>query len=213
MIKIFVGTCYKNIPAEIALESSIKKFTKSLCKITWMRDREPFIGWNTENWGTGFTPFRWVVPELCNFTGKAIYLDVDVILNSDIKELWDVDLEDKFVASLFGNYSVMVFNCEKFKELSTYASINEWKKNSCVPAYNGLYSKYVNELESKKLIKFLAPEWNCLDGLNCDWKTAKLIHFTQKDTQPWKPYPEKHKYKKHKIPELELLWLKNFKGG
>jgi hypothetical protein len=211
MIKIFVGTCSKNKKAEIALINSIALHTKSKYKIVWMRDSEEFQNWNKTGWGTGFTPFRWIVPELCRFSGKAIYMDVDVILTSDIKELWDMKIpKNKAIISLPGNYSVMLMDCKKMSKLHNTQPISEWKKHSCNPPFKGLYSKYVDELEAFELIKPLPPEWNCLDGENCKWNEAKLIHFTKKDTQPWKPYPKKHKYKPH---ELKKLWEFYYKCG
>jgi lipopolysaccharide biosynthesis glycosyltransferase len=215
-IKIFIGTCVRNLQAEIALEYSLRRNTNSDIEIVWMRDipsNKVFHGWNRDNWGTGFTPFRWVVPELCGFKGKAIYMDVDMICLGDIRELWEMSIPDgKVMKSLPGNYSVMLFDCEHFGKMVNTSPIARWRQSSCSPAFNGLYNDYVTQLESNDLVASLEVEWNSLDRLDYTqhpfrWqRPAKLIHYTQKDTQPWCPYPEKHQYKRHTRPECETLW-------
>ena len=40
------------------------------------------------------TPFsfqRFLIPELCGYSGKAIYLDADMQVFRDIRELWNYD--------------------------------------------------------------------------------------------------------------------------
>jgi len=216
-IKIFIGTCVRNLQAEIALEYSIRKNTNSDVEIVWMRDTpgsKIFHGWNKDNWGTGFTPFRWIVPELCDFKGRAIYMDVDMICLGDIQELWEMSIpEDKVVVSLPGNYSVMLFDCERFSKMVNTKPIAQWRQSSCSPAFKGLYNDYVTQLETNDLVTSLDVEWNSLDRLLPAHRThrpVKLIHFTRKDTQPWAPYPEKHQYKRHVREECELLWFRTY---
>jgi len=207
MINIFIATCIKNKKAELALKHSILKHTKSEVCFTWMRNGDNQTGWNEKGWGTGFTPFRWLTPKLCNFTGKAIYLDVDTLVRSDIKELWDMSLEGKAVMSIPGNYSVMLLDCSKFYDFD----IDQFKQNSCFPPFSGMVNDIISSLEGDGMVLNLPPEWNCLDGKNTDWNTAKIIHYTEKSTQPWRPYPESHKYKSHPIKDLQLLWEREYK--
>jgi lipopolysaccharide biosynthesis glycosyltransferase len=211
VIKVFVGTCFRNLQAEIALEYSIRKNTKSKVEIVWMRDapgNPQFHGWNKANWGTGFTPFRWIIPELCDFKGRAIYMDVDMVCLGDIKELWEMNIpEDKVLISLPGNYSVMLFDCEKFHEKIKFKTIPEWKERSCSPAFQGLYNDYVTQLESNNLVEALPQVWNSLDNFDSD---TRLIHYTKKNTQPWCPYPDRHNYARHLKSACEELWFKTY---
>ena len=210
MIKIFIGTCSKNEKAEKALEYSIKINTLSKVDIVFMRpdSNDVLSNWNMDNWGTSFTPFRWIVPHLCNFKGKAIYLDVDTLLLSDIKNLWKKSIpKDKVLLSIKGNYSVMLIDCKKFKQKMSISSIDEWKKKSCTPKFNGLYNDYVCQLESKNLVEPLESEWNSLDTMD---NNTKLIHYTEKTTQPWKPYKDKHVYKRHPHILAEKTWFRYY---
>lgn len=82
---------------------------------------------------------RWMIPELTD-SDKAIYLDIDLVVTGDIKELWDVELGDNYVAAvesyIFNNVDEgsfiqgkcpgsavrsylsgqMVINCKKWRE-------------------------------------------------------------------------------------------------
>lgn len=75
----------------------------------------------------GLTPFTWsrfLVPYLCDFQGLAIFMDADMLVQADIKELFDIvtglrDMNGQIPAvsvaknkARFEWASVMVFNCE-----------------------------------------------------------------------------------------------------
>lgn len=107
--RIFVGTSANGEDAEAcaALEYSIRKNASGPIEITWMalsRDpKSPFAstpeaGWRTERWSTPWTGFRWAVPELCAFAGRAIYFDCATIVRGDVHELLRVDLGHAVVA-------------------------------------------------------------------------------------------------------------------
>jgi hypothetical protein len=40
---------------------------------------------------------------------------------------------------------------------------------------------------------------------------GKLIHYTNKKTQPWHPYPDKHDYVRHGDLDLEKLWFDTYR--
>lgn len=42
---------------------------------------------------------RWLIPELTK-SDKAVYFDTDVIVLGDVKELWDIDLKDNYIAAV-----------------------------------------------------------------------------------------------------------------
>ena len=49
-------------------------------------------------WGTVASFYRALIPDFID-TDRVIYLDADVIVNLDIKEFWNVNLEDKPIAA------------------------------------------------------------------------------------------------------------------
>ena len=83
--KIFVGTSPNNYDAEIEMiyEYSLRKHCKSNLEINWMRlsnkDQDFWSNWNTKKWFTPFSGFRWSIPQFCDFKGRVIYTDVDMI--------------------------------------------------------------------------------------------------------------------------------------
>ena len=50
--------------------------------------------------GTGFSAWRWWVPELYGWEGRTIYLDSDIVLLADIAELWDSLQPGKWFAAV-----------------------------------------------------------------------------------------------------------------
>lgn len=124
----------------------------------------------------GLTPFtysRFLVPWLMNYLGWAIFLDLDILLNGDIAELWA--LRDTKKAAMvvkheghlqFERASVMLLDCQKCGIL-TPKYIEEAKKLhdlSFLPDH---------------LIGALPHEWNHLVGYDRPRSDAKLLHFTQ----------------------------------
>ena len=100
-VRIFVGCDPNNCDLEqmMVLDYSVHKHARQPVVITWMQlshdphsawysDQETGSGWHTEHWATPFSGFRWAIPESCNFEGRAIYMDADVIVLCDVAELW-----------------------------------------------------------------------------------------------------------------------------
>jgi hypothetical protein len=90
-------------------------------------------GWNTSKWFTPCSGFRCAIPHFCNFEGRAIYTDVDMINCHDISELYTIDMNGKPFAACKGNrwgyeFCVMVIDCKKAKEYIW--DIKKLKRNS-----------------------------------------------------------------------------------
>lgn len=72
---------------------------------------------------TEFTYSRYLVPWLCNYEGRALFLDADMVVDADIAELFEVASHD---AAVFVNRtlpqfewpSAMLFNCERCTALT-----------------------------------------------------------------------------------------------
>jgi lipopolysaccharide biosynthesis glycosyltransferase len=148
---------------------------------------------------TEFSLYRYLIPQLCNYEGKAIYIDSDTICLTDISQLFDTSLNDcDFLAKkdaythqgidLWG-LSVMLINCQKcrFDLEAIYEGIAKGLYTetdfSCMsPAFLAHHSYKIGELDT---------QWNNFD---CYDKNTKLIHYTNLYTQPWKhpnhPYGE-----------------------
>ena len=168
-----------------------------------LNDEEPFIAplslklkyQNT----TEFSLYRFLIPEICNYQGRAIYVDSDTISLTDIGELFDTPMNGFDFLTKKGSYahrgsnlwglSVMLLNCEKCRfDLTTIFKEIE----------QGLYTYSDFSRMSELFLSYhqynigeMNPNWNVFDYWDND---TNLIHYTNLYTQPWKfpnhPYGE-----------------------
>ena len=92
MINIFIGYDQGETVAFHTLSESIRKYASEPVSITplclgnipgFTREKQP-------NQSTDFAFSRFMVPYLSGFKGWSIFMDCDMLLRSDIKELWDM---------------------------------------------------------------------------------------------------------------------------
>lgn len=209
MIRILVGTDVRQGRAEIALENSIRANTSADVDITWMRAHEgewkkwrhapdrPMRGGGA--WATCFTNFRYSIPALCNYEGRAIYLDSDMLVLGDIAELWNLRPKGAWCSLNPKRTDVSIIDCAWFKGKKWWPSLEQMQASNMPGALyrqlllrNGAFSHEIDE------------RWDHLDDYRKDW--TKLIHFTNMRTQPWRPWPEAMGYSKHRCQEAVALW-------
>jgi len=199
IIRVYVGTDCRMSKAEKVLEHSIRKHSTLPVEFTWMRACKGDPDWGecwkrgremyrpySEGWATDFTCFRWTIPELCGFEGKAIYLDADMYVRKDIKGLWESPLKAAY-SCVGPRTDVALIDCAAFskKNFPEWPSIEKMKKSGWkIGPYTALMQKH-----KKFNMGGLAHRWDCLDGRGYDDKTC-LVHFTNMRTQPWKPWPK-----------------------
>lgn len=212
-VRLFIGSSSngEDHDAEVAYVHSLRKNLSPdrELKITWMRQTHDISsawhGWATTNWSTPFSGFRWAIPEVCSFQGRAIYTDVDMINYRDISELADVDLNGKPFAARRGlrfgghEFCVMVIDCKAAQFLIppvSRAKLFPEFHHRMIAAFSG-NDEYVEDLD---------PRWNCLDGENLDLKDIWQLHFTNMATQPWKPSWYTGETKEHPRPDVVRAW-------
>jgi len=123
---------------------------------------------------TTFTFARYIVPWLCGYQGKALFIDGDTLCLGDVATMpWNdpealhvvphgfVEKNGHQVSVHFERPSVMLFDCEQCKGLT--------------PEY--IETGKPQTLEWAPSIGHLDPEWNYLVGYN-KGGNAKLVHFT-----------------------------------
>jgi lipopolysaccharide biosynthesis glycosyltransferase len=144
---------------------------------------------------TEFSLYRYLIPQLCDYTGRAIYIDSDTICLTDIGQLFDSAMDgadflakpDAYEGEQLWGLSVMLIDCERCR-FDLEEIVDEIDR--------GLYSMTDFSLMAPKFlaqhpykIGRLDPTWNVFDK----WDDhTKLIHYTNLETQPWK-YPN-HPY-------------------
>lgn len=211
VIRVFVGCAPNGEDAEsqAVLEYTIRKRASLAVEITWMRlsrdPKSPFYsdgrnGWQTGSWSTPFTPFRFIVPALCNFEGRAIYMDSDVIVQADIAELWNQQFAPgKFVMAKFEGRAkrmcVSLWDCAAAKALMPTSRFPDGGE---IKNVLGLLSPYVQAYSGN---------WNCIDGedyADLEHRDIKAIHYSLESAQPHLPYA---------LPRLARSGLKHWFDG
>ena len=191
-IHIFVGTQQEQMLALKVLEYSIRKHSQATVQVTplfaavsqaGIKIPEPKNPTNRPR--TPFSFQRFAIPALQNYQGKAIYLDSDMQVFQDIRELWEWDFDGADLLSVaepadsgrMPQFSVMVLNCEQLKwdvaELIQDLERGRWT-----------YQQFILEMApAEKIAAVLPTVWNELERYEAG-KTA-LTHYTDMPTQPW----------------------------
>jgi hypothetical protein len=205
-IYIGVGANDEDLEFQSVLHYSLERKASQPLEITWIRlsrDQQSFWysdpqarkGWNTRTWHTPFSPLRWGVPAFCNFEGKAIYLDVDMIVMADIAELWNQKFKDGFgMLAKIPDICVTLYNNPIMR--SALPPIDQIKTQP------GFYRQVRQRcLSNPKLIQKVDGNWNCLDlrrdrggeYAQVEDPEIKVLHFTKVSTQP---------HLRHALPRL-----------
>lgn len=190
-VRVFVGCApnHEDAESQAVLEWSIRKHASEPVEITWMKlsndPESPFHGWATERWATPFSGFRWAVPALCNYQGRAIYTDSDVMFMDDIAKLFHADLEPGKAVYARGSsrLCVSLWDCEAVADLMIpFEELRQRSDNHA--AMRGIFSR--NSGVVQRFDRSVA-NWNCLDGEREDDLRAphiKAIHYTSMAHQP-----------------------------
>jgi lipopolysaccharide biosynthesis glycosyltransferase len=166
MLKIFIGVDPRQAVSVATLASSIYRQSSKPVSIT------PLILSQLPLQRKGLTEFtysRFLCPYLCNYEGWSLFLDADMLLKTDITELFAL-ADDK--------YDIMVCkNPHKF-EWASVMLFNNAKCRVLTPEYietaDGLHG-----ISWTKNIGELPLEWNHLVGYDAPRPDAKLVHYTQ----------------------------------
>lgn len=183
-IKVFVGSVAETwLPLKV-LESSILRRTNSPVEV------KPLCEWDhliPDKWqkraATPFSFQRFLIPEICEHKGRGIYLDSDMILRTDIRELWEHKIPDgrKIISTPGWQTAVMLYDCNiEDWSMEKLIGMLEWKRMR--------YGALMNLRGFPELKRCLDPMWDCMDRPRrekIDRPEAKLMHFTWMPTQPW----------------------------
>jgi lipopolysaccharide biosynthesis glycosyltransferase len=198
-VRVFVGTDRSQLLAVKVLEHSIKRNTQLNVEVIPMLDlpvKQPKDPRNYKR--TGFSFSRFCIPKLAGYTGKAIYMDADMLVFKNISSLWNIPFDgakvviqeeipsehqktDKIGAPVqrIKQCAVMLLDCDRLT-WNIESIIDDLDKEK----YN--YEKLMYELcilDEATDIKYGIPfQWNSLEYYD---STTCLIHYTDMGTQPW----------------------------
>jgi hypothetical protein len=146
---------------------------------------------------TGFSFYRFLIPKLCGYQGRALYLDADMQMFSDIDELWRIPFGDRKVLCTYQaeapeswrdsawfhpgrQMSVMLLDCSRL----------DWDIDEIVGGLDHGRYDYADLMFDLSIVPpdeigdDIPPEWNHLETF--EQGRTKLTHYTVVPTQPWK---------------------------
>lgn len=191
-VRIFLGTETAQWRAERVFVWSVRRHRNPARRYAIYRLKD-LPGFDTSAWRTGFTNYRFAIPELCGGQGRAIYNDVDQLYLADPALLFDLDLDlHGYRAVSAEDTSVMLLDCARM--------LRHWNLD------------HARNLPKRTLVRLAAQEPGCWGPLDDGWNardgeplrgTPRVLHFTALHTQPWRPTPEQYSYHPH--PQ-DALW-------
>lgn len=194
-IRLFVGVGANNedLEAQAVLEYTARKYCTEPLELTWMRQaaKGPWSGWACGTGRTPFTHFRWSIPAVCNYEGRAIYTDGDFFFVADLAELWRQPIPNvALVRNATGKLSTscILFDCARAK--GHVPSLDELR---AMPDAHGRLLNYFRA--HPELLAPTAGNWDCADlkGSSLSDPNLKAVHYTRIETQL---------HLKHAIPRL-----------
>ncbi len=187
-IKVFVGTTNDQWLATKVLEYSIKLHTSANVEVLPLCEANIHIPTPKSKKNQPRTPFsfqRFLIPQLCSHKGRAIYLDSDMQVFTDIRGLAYRDMKGQQVLSAWEEtssgripqYSVMLMDC----------SALNWDIVNIVSALDSNELNYEDLVYQMKIAErkdgLIEHEWNSLEHF--DAEKTKLLHYTDMVLQPW----------------------------
>ncbi|MGD8957715.1 MAG: ELM1/GtrOC1 family putative glycosyltransferase, partial [Chromatiaceae bacterium] len=190
-VRIFLGTETAQRRAERIFVWAIEQVRdpSRVYEITLMKQ---LPGFDQRRWLTGFTNYRFAIPELAGGSGRAIYNDVDQIYLTDPATLFDLPMDGHgFLSISDRDTSVMLIDCARMAPVWPLTEVRQARRKRLeararqIPALWGP----------------LDPGWNARDD---EYRPGQshLIHFTVLQTQPWRPLPERFVYQPNPVASI-----------
>ncbi len=192
-IVVFVGTEPAQTLAARVLEHSIRKHASMNVRVSALFEEVERHGLEIppprDEANAPRTPFsfqRFAIPALKGYKGRAIYLDSDMLVFDDLRQLWAWPFDGAQILSVDEladsgrrpQFSVMVLDCEE---------LQHWDPKALVDGLDTgrwTYEQLVYEMAAAERISAAIPSrWNDLERYE-EGATA-LTHFTDMNMQPW----------------------------
>ncbi|WP_341917789.1 glycosyl transferase [Hydrocarboniphaga effusa] len=194
VMRIFVGCDPNDCDLEqmMVLEHSLRAHASLPIELHWMRlSRDPEslwysnpetgAGWRTERWATPFSGFRWAVPAACGYRGRALYMDADTLVLSDIARLWNAPLHGEAIAIArpqagFLRFCVSLWDCERAER-----HLPSLERLRADPQAHADCLRYFKQ--HPELIEPIDPAFNNIDGENQPVERIAILHYSDMGTQ------------------------------
>lgn len=186
-IKVFIAcTSAEWLPMRV-LEHTIREHTGRLVEVAALYQFNRAIPVPVELRNRPRTPFsfqRFLIPELCGYAGRAIYLDADMQVFGDIAQIWDRPLNGCDLLTVGDatsdrrpQFSVMLLDCAALR----------WRVEDIVADLDAGRLDYEGLMADMRVAQRIGPDlpasWNSLEHYDAD--QTGLLHYTDMNTQPW----------------------------
>jgi uncharacterized protein len=191
-VRIFLGTEEAQYRAERIFFYSVER-VRDPARTYEIHLMKNVTGFDRSRWRTGFTNYRYAIPDWAGGAGRAIYNDVDQIYLADPALLFDLEMGNHgYLAISAKDTSVMLIDCGRMIDLWNIEAASRLGKHALIDkpsATPGLWGE-------------LDGHWNARDQEYVEGRT-KCLHYTALHQQPWHPFPESYSY--HPNP-LAYIW-------
>ena len=199
MLRIFIGWDSRFPEPADVLKHSLQQHSSvpldvhylKLDELALDREHDPLAS-------TEFTYSRFLVPHLCGFEGKAIFMDNDMVCLGDIRELDELDMSTLALRVVKHDHqpenTIKMYGCKQTSYprknwsslmLMDCSKLTLWTKQ-VVEAQTGAYLHRFQDIPDE-LIGDIPNTWNTLDWMD---ETTKLLHYT--NGGPWFEEYENH---------------------
>ena len=187
-IRVYVATTEAQMLAVKVLEYSIRKHASMSTAVFPLHESGIEIPTPEKLENQGRTPFsfqRFLIPQLAGYRGRAIYLDSDMQVFDDIKQVWSLPFDgaqllavrDPAETARRPQFSVMLLDCGSLR----------WDIREIVASLDRgemTYEKLMYDMAAARGVRrSIPPRWNSLEKYS-EGETA-LLHYTDMNTQPW----------------------------
>lgn len=187
-VRVYVGSQEAQMVPVKVLEYSIQKRTDLPVEVFPLHHAGIEFPMPREVRNRPRTPFsfqRFFIPQLAGYRGRAVYLDSDMQVFRDIRELWSLPFDGADLLAAWEladsgrkpQFSVMLLNCEALR----------WDLHEIVAALDRgelTYETLMYEMKVARNIRTaIDPTWNSLERFEAG-KTS-LLHYTDMTLQPW----------------------------
>jgi Glycosyl transferase family 8 len=187
-IRVYVATTDAQMLSVKVLEYSIRKHASMTVQLFPMHLSNRAIPPPKDPKNLPRTPFsfqRFLIPELAGYRGRAVYLDSDMQVFRDMRELWTLPFDG---ASLLAarepsqtgrrpQYSVMLLDCAQL----------DWNIDDIVARLDAGQLTYESLMYDMAVAPRqragIEPYWNSLERFV--ESETRLVHYTDMGTQPW----------------------------
>jgi len=187
-VRVYVGSEEPQMLAVKVLEYSIRRHASMTVEVMPLHRADIRFPMPRDARNKPRTPFsflRFTIPQLAGYRGRAIYLDSDMLVFKDIRQLWSLPFAGAQLlaarepgdSARKPQFSVMLLDCDQLR----------WTPESVVGLLDSgtlTYEQLMHEMALTPAVSAaIDPAWNSLERYQPE-QTA-LLHYTDMDRQPW----------------------------